>query len=132
MGDAPAAATRGRRFEGANLTRLLHADIRDVPPCAAIATLHAAGMFYAGGVKFILLSALVYAPGTIPFVIAKGEQCEPVFTPVEWLLFDATLPRRWSASTASLQVRSRSRVFPRGRLARPRQGSAVDVREAIP
>jgi arginine:ornithine antiporter / lysine permease len=53
----------------------------------AIATVYAAGMLYAGGAKFILLSALLYAPGTILFIIAKREQSKTVFTPVEWLIF---------------------------------------------
>jgi arginine:ornithine antiporter / lysine permease len=53
----------------------------------AIATVYAAGMLYAGGAKFILLSALLYAPGTVLFIIAKREQGKPVFTPVEWLIF---------------------------------------------
>jgi arginine:ornithine antiporter / lysine permease len=53
----------------------------------AIATIYAAGMLYAGGAKFILLSALLYAPGTILFIIAKREQSKTVFTPVEWLIF---------------------------------------------
>ena len=44
-------------------------------------------MLYAGGAKFILLSALLYAPGTILFIIAKREQGKTVFTPVEWLIF---------------------------------------------
>jgi arginine:ornithine antiporter / lysine permease len=53
----------------------------------AIATIYAAGMLYAGGAKFIMLSALLYAPGTILFVIAKREQDKQVFTRVEWLMF---------------------------------------------
>ena len=53
----------------------------------AIATIYAAGMLYAGGAKFILLSALLYAPGTVLFIIAKREQSKTVFTPVEWLIF---------------------------------------------
>jgi arginine:ornithine antiporter / lysine permease len=53
----------------------------------AIATIYAAGMLYAGGATFILLSALLYAPGTILFIIAKREQSKTVFTPVEWLIF---------------------------------------------
>ena len=53
----------------------------------AIATVYAAGMLYAGGAKFILLSALLYAPGTILFIIAKREQSKPVFTAIEWLIF---------------------------------------------
>lgn len=53
---------------------------------SAIATLYAAGMLYAGG-KFLLLSALLYAPGTILFVLARREQGTTVFTRLEWLLF---------------------------------------------
>jgi arginine:ornithine antiporter/lysine permease len=53
----------------------------------AIATVYAAGMLYAGGAKFILLSALLYAPGTILFIIAKREQSKLVFTAIEWLIF---------------------------------------------
>jgi arginine:ornithine antiporter/lysine permease len=57
----------------------------------AIATIYAAGMIYAGGAKFLLLAALLYAPGTALFIIARREQRKTVFTPVEWLLFGALL-----------------------------------------
>jgi arginine:ornithine antiporter/lysine permease len=57
----------------------------------AIATIYAAGMIYAGGAKFLLLSALLYAPGTALFIIARFEQRKTVFTLVEWLLFGAIL-----------------------------------------
>ena len=52
----------------------------------AIATFYAAGMLYAGG-KFLLLSALLYAPGTILFVLARREQGTTVFARLEWALF---------------------------------------------
>ena len=45
------------------------------------------GMLYAGGAKFLLLSALLYAPGTVLFVLARREQGKSIFTPVEWLIF---------------------------------------------
>lgn len=54
---------------------------------SAIATVYAAGMLYAGGAKFLLLSALLYAPGTILFVLARREQDQRVFAPFEWALF---------------------------------------------
>ena len=54
---------------------------------AAIATLYAAAMLYAGGAKFLLLSALLYAPGTWLYFHARREQKERVFTHAEWLLF---------------------------------------------
>ncbi|SHL02432.1 arginine:ornithine antiporter, APA family [Bradyrhizobium lablabi] len=57
----------------------------------AIATIYAAGMIYAGGAKFLLLSALLYAPGTVLFVIARREQKKTAFTLVEGLLFGAIL-----------------------------------------
>jgi arginine:ornithine antiporter / lysine permease len=53
----------------------------------AIATLYAAGMIVAGGTKFLLLSALLYAPGTILFVLARREQEKSVFTFAESLVF---------------------------------------------
>jgi arginine:ornithine antiporter / lysine permease len=53
----------------------------------AIATLYTAGMLYAGGAKFLLLSALLYAPGTILFVLARREQDASVFARLEWALF---------------------------------------------
>ena len=31
-------------------------------------------MIYAGGAKFLLLSALIYAPGTLLFVVARRER----------------------------------------------------------
>ena len=53
----------------------------------AIATIYAVLMLTSGGTKFLMLSALLYAPGTILFVIARREQNRPVFSRVEWLLF---------------------------------------------
>ena len=57
----------------------------------AIATIYAVGMIYAGGAKFLLLSALLYAPGTALFVMARREQGKTAFTLVEGLLFGAIL-----------------------------------------
>ncbi|WP_018182312.1 basic amino acid/polyamine antiporter [Kaistia granuli] len=54
---------------------------------ATIATAYAVGLIYAGGLKFLLLSTVIYAPGTILFVIARREQGKRVFTPAEWALF---------------------------------------------
>jgi arginine:ornithine antiporter/lysine permease len=55
----------------------------------AIATLYAAGMIYAGGLKFLLLSALLYAPGTILYVFARREQKAVLFAPAEMIVFAA-------------------------------------------
>ena len=74
----------------------------------AIATIYAAGMLYAGGAKFILLSALLYAPGTILFIIAKREQGKKVFTPVEWLIFGvivvAAIAGLYSLATGAISI----------------------------
>ena len=51
-----------------------------------IATIYAATMVFAGGSKFVMLSALLYAPGTLLFVAARHEQGKPMFTRIEWLM----------------------------------------------
>jgi arginine:ornithine antiporter/lysine permease len=48
-------------------------------------------MIYAGGTKFLLLSALLYAPGSLLFVLARREQGKAVFTTAEALLFGAVV-----------------------------------------
>ena len=53
----------------------------------AIATVYAAGMLYAGGPKFLLLSALLYAPGTWLYVHARREQRQRVFSLAEMMVF---------------------------------------------
>jgi arginine:ornithine antiporter/lysine permease len=54
---------------------------------AGLATLYALGLIYAGGLKFLLLSAVIYAPGTLLYVITRREQGRPVFTVVEVAMF---------------------------------------------
>ncbi|HSM21768.1 MAG TPA: arginine-ornithine antiporter, partial [Rubrivivax sp.] len=53
----------------------------------ALATLYAAAMLLAGGAKFLLLSALLYAPGTWLYAAARREQGLPLFGARERLLF---------------------------------------------
>ncbi|MFJ4064969.1 arginine-ornithine antiporter [Pseudomonas sp. NPDC089996] len=53
----------------------------------AVALLYAIWLLYAGGVKYLLLSALLYAPGAILFAKAKREVGQPIFTNVEKLIF---------------------------------------------
>ena len=71
-GESYAADGRGRRRDGV---------------CAAIATVYAAGMLYAGGAKFLLLSALLYAPGTWLYRYARREQQQRLFTTAEMIVF---------------------------------------------
>ncbi len=55
--------------------------------CAGIATVYAAGLIYAGGLKYLLLSAALYGPGTILFYVVRREQGKRLFTPLEWIFF---------------------------------------------
>jgi arginine:ornithine antiporter/lysine permease len=52
-----------------------------------IATAYTAFLIFAGGLKFLLLSMVLYAPGTILYVWTRREQGKPVFKPVDWILF---------------------------------------------
>ena len=54
---------------------------------AGIATLYTVFLIYALGLKFLLLSAILYAPGTALYFWARREQKQRVFTPVELGLF---------------------------------------------
>jgi len=54
---------------------------------ALISTVYAVWLVYAAGVQYLLLSALLYAPGAILFAKAKRELGQPVFTALEKLIF---------------------------------------------
>jgi arginine:ornithine antiporter / lysine permease len=56
---------------------------------APVATIYAAAMIYAGGPKFLLLSAILYAPRRLLFFLAKRERKETVFKPLEAAMFAA-------------------------------------------
>jgi arginine:ornithine antiporter / lysine permease len=58
---------------------------------AGIATLYTLFMLYAGGAKFLLLSAILYAPGTILYFWARREQGKQVFSSIDWVIFLVTL-----------------------------------------
>lgn len=74
-------ARRGETYETAPEAR--SRDLR----FAAVATVYTAFMIWAGGMKFVLLSAIIYAPGTALYFWTRREQNETVFTPVEWAIF---------------------------------------------
>ncbi|AWM60116.1 arginine-ornithine antiporter [Stutzerimonas stutzeri] len=76
---------RGEGYEGAPGER--RKDLLN----AAIATLYAMWLVYAGGMQYVLLSALLYAPGVLFFAKAKHELGQPVFTTIEKLIFAAVL-----------------------------------------
>jgi arginine:ornithine antiporter/lysine permease len=74
-------ASRGETYEVQAGTRT-----RDLI-IAAVAVLYTAFMLLAGGLKFLLLSALLYAPGTLLYYWARREQGRATFAPVEWGIF---------------------------------------------
>ncbi|RMU60960.1 Arginine:ornithine antiporter, APA family [Pseudomonas syringae pv. syringae] len=78
-------AIRGEGYENARSERSKDLFI------AAVALLYAIWLIYAGGVKYLLLSALLYAPGVILFAKAKLEAKKPVFTHLENMIFVAVL-----------------------------------------
>jgi arginine:ornithine antiporter/lysine permease len=54
---------------------------------AAIATLYTIFMLVAGGMKFVLLSLIIFAPGTLLFIFARREQGRQIFSSAELGLF---------------------------------------------
>jgi arginine:ornithine antiporter/lysine permease len=50
---------------------------------AAIATIYTVFLVYTAGAKFLLLSCVIYAPGTILYVMARRENDKRVFTRAE-------------------------------------------------
>jgi arginine:ornithine antiporter / lysine permease len=48
-------------------------------------------MILAGGMKFVLLSCLLYAPGTLLYFWARREQGQRIFRPVEMGIFLLTV-----------------------------------------
>ncbi len=58
---------------------------------AGIATAYTIFMILAGGSKFVLLSCVLYGPGSFLYIWARREQGRVLFTPIEWAIFLATL-----------------------------------------
>jgi arginine:ornithine antiporter / lysine permease len=55
---------------------------------ASLAVAYTLFMIYAGGLKYILLSAVIFAPGTVLYFIARREQGKPVFDKTsDWVVF---------------------------------------------
>ena len=54
---------------------------------AGIAIVYTVFMIYAGGLKFILLSAVLFAPGTALYVWSRREQNVAVFRTSDWIIF---------------------------------------------
>ncbi|UXS10916.1 amino acid permease [Agrobacterium tumefaciens] len=52
-----------------------------------LALIYTAGLIYAAGVKYLLLTTLIYAPGTLLFFMARTEQSMNIFNRLEWIVF---------------------------------------------
>ncbi|MCJ7799667.1 MAG: arginine-ornithine antiporter [Polaromonas sp.] len=73
------------RGEGeAQATRSAHH--RSDVPIAAVATVYCLWLLYAAGLKYLLLSALLYAPGAVVYLIAKRQRSEQAFKGREWVI----------------------------------------------
>ncbi|MCX5555147.1 basic amino acid/polyamine antiporter [Streptomyces sp. NBC_00038] len=53
---------------------------------AALATVYTAFLLYAAGLKYLLVSFIIYAPATILFVMARREQGRQLFSPRELVI----------------------------------------------
>ena len=58
---------------------------------ACVAIIYTVFMILAGGLKFILLSAVLYAPGTALYIWARREQSKTVFITSDWIIFILTV-----------------------------------------
>jgi arginine:ornithine antiporter/lysine permease len=58
---------------------------------AGIAVIYTAFLIYAAGFKFMVLSAILYGPGTVLYFWTRSEQGKKVFAPIEWIIFIVTI-----------------------------------------
>ena len=56
-----------------------------------LAVIYTLFLIYAAGMKFLVLSMILYGPGTILYFWARWEQGKKVFTPIEWIIFFAAI-----------------------------------------
>ncbi len=75
---------------------------------AAFATVYCVWLLYAAGPKYLLLSALLYAPGLLVFAWARKEQKHQVFKAAEWgvaaVLVAAAAVAGYMLSTGDLKL----------------------------
>ncbi|WP_255592900.1 basic amino acid/polyamine antiporter [Bordetella sp. BOR01] len=95
-------AVRGEAYDGWSSRRKFELCI------AAVATIYAIGMILAGGFSYFVLSALIYAPGTILFIIARREQHGAVFAGFEWpillIIVLGSLAGIWGITTGNMRL----------------------------
>ena len=58
---------------------------------AVLATIYTIFLVIAAGTKFLVLGMIIYAPGTVLYLITRREQGKQVFSPAEWILFAAAV-----------------------------------------
>lgn len=58
---------------------------------AGLAVIYTLFLIYAAGMKFLVLSAILYGPGTILYFWSRREQNRTLFKPIEWVIFIATM-----------------------------------------
>ncbi len=75
----PVTTTRTSSTAGVTFSR---ADV----PIAALAALYCAWLLFAAGLKYLLLAALLYAPGAILYIVAKRQRSQTAFSGGEWLV----------------------------------------------
>ena len=85
---------RGETYERASRRR-----VKDLV-VGAVALIYAMWLLYAAGPKYLLLSALLYAPGIVFFAKAKREQGETLFKPWEKVIFAMVLLAALAAAYA--------------------------------
>jgi arginine:ornithine antiporter/lysine permease len=56
-----------------------------------LATIYTAFLLYAAGVKFILVSLIIYAPASVLFAMARREQGRRLFTPAELVVLAVSI-----------------------------------------
>lgn len=78
-------AARGEGYAG--VERLRGKDLA----VGAVAALYSVWLLYAAGVQYLLLSALLYAPGAALYIWARRENGQTVFTTLEKIYFAAAL-----------------------------------------
>lgn len=58
---------------------------------ASLATAYTIFLLFAAGMKFLLLGFIIYAPGTILYLITRRELGKQLFSPAEWILFGVSV-----------------------------------------
>jgi arginine:ornithine antiporter/lysine permease len=81
-------AWQGRRADAGTATEAHPA--RDIS-ITALAAVYCTWLLYAAGLKYLLLSALLYAPGAAVYLLAKRQRAERAFTGREKLLLAVLL-----------------------------------------